>query len=77
MRGEASEQVMELGYAGAAHHVGGERNEGFAAEDVLDECRQVAAWTGLHEEADALGVEVLDKLGEAHRLGPVPDSEAS
>src|SRR5215210_52657 len=69
--------MVELRDARAARHVGRDRAGWAAAQDVVDERGHVPARADLDEDASAVVVERLDRLAEAHRIGPVLDQQVA
>ncbi len=72
---QLADQVVELGDAGPARHVGGDGGHGLAAQDVLDEGGQVAARPGLDKKPRPIGVHGLHQARKLHRRGPVSQGQ--
>src|SRR5262249_7248767 len=75
MGSQLSCEMIELRQPRPSRQVGGERCECLAPQDVLDKCRQVAPWPNFHEEADSVGVHILDQPRELDRCRPVGNGE--
>jgi hypothetical protein len=68
---QLGDQVIQLSDAGPPGDVGGNRGVRSAAQDVVDECGEVAAGAGFDEQPDIVGVHVLDGLADSTRTYPV------
>lgn len=77
VRHQLRDQVIDLHWPAFARHVGGDRRERLAAKNVLHECRQVAARSGLDENARSVGVHRLDHPRELNRVHPVVDGQGA
>src|SRR5262249_4966967 len=69
--GQQTNQVVELRDAGAARDVGRYGQIRLAAQNIVDEGRQVAAWADLHKQAYTVAIHRFDRSAELDRPDPV------
>lgn len=71
LRGQARQQMGELGHARAVDDVGRHGEVVPSPQGVVDERRQAPTGADLDEDPDAVAVHRLDRLAEPDRMGPL------